>query len=105
LLTTTIDENLLNKPSFELSGNYPNPFNPQTKILFSLDKDQIIQLNILDSRGTLVKRLVQRRYSAGNHAIRWNGTSDQGASVSSGMYFAQLIGSVQTKTLKIILLR
>jgi len=105
LLVTSIVDDFSAKLSFDLIGNYPNPFNPETNISFSLDKDQIIQLNILDSRGTLVKRLIQRKYNSGAHLIRWNGTSDQGNNVSTGVYFAQLIGSSQMKTLKIILLR
>jgi hypothetical protein len=105
LAISSIEDDFSTELHFDLTGNYPNPFNPETIISFSVDKSQTIQLNILDSRGTLVKRLVHRRYTSGSHVIHWNGTSDQGTNVATGMYFVQLVGSNQVKTLKIILLR
>ena len=71
----------------ELNGNYPNPFNPTTKIKFSLKADSKVLLNIYNVRGQKVKTLINDRMQAGYHSIVWDGRDDSGKSVSSGVYF------------------
>lgn len=105
LLATSIENPMAGRMRFELKGNYPNPFNPSTTIAFSVDKPQIIQLNILDSRGRLVKTLVNTSYESGNHSITWDGTSGNGSRVSSGIYYAWLAGASDVKTLKLVLIK
>lgn len=76
--------------SVKLYGNYPNPFNPETTISFDLNRDMNVELKIFDSRGSLVKELISGSYQAGNHKIIWNGKSDAGNSLSSGVYYIRL---------------
>jgi hypothetical protein len=71
---------------FALYPNYPNPFNPETRIRFQLVKHSNVQLVIYDVLGRKVRTLVSDRLDAGHHIINWNGLNDQGASVASGMY-------------------
>ncbi len=73
----------------ELTGNYPNPFNPTTKINFSLKADSKVSLSIYNVRGQKVKTLVKNNMPAGWHSIVWNGRDDNGKSVSSGIYFSR----------------
>jgi hypothetical protein len=55
---------------FELSQNFPNPFNPNTQIQFALGKDELVNLNIFDIHGRLVSSLINNsNYPAGYHNI------------------------------------
>ncbi|MFN0149589.1 MAG: FlgD immunoglobulin-like domain containing protein [bacterium] len=73
-----------------LSSPRPNPFNPSTQIAFTLDVAAPVELRIYDSAGALVRTLVDRPQTAGNHAVEWNGADDSGRPVASGTYFYQL---------------
>ena len=52
-----------------LSANYPNPFNPETRIDFSLKNDSFIELSIFNVKGQLVKKLVDKSMKEGNHSV------------------------------------
>ena len=65
-----------------LYQNFPNPFNPQTVISYSLDKTADVSLEVFDLLGRKVQTLVNGEMDAGNHDVIWKGT-DQGA----GVYF------------------
>ncbi len=73
----------------ELTGNYPNPFNPITNIRFSLKADSKVSLNIYNTRGQKVKTLIADDIQAGYHSVVWNGTDESGKNVSSGVYFSR----------------
>jgi hypothetical protein len=72
--------------NFKLFGNYPNPFNPSTKIKFSLKSIQDIEISIYDVLGRRVKSVIKERINAGMHEIEWNGKNDLEEQVSSGIY-------------------
>ena len=71
-------------------GNYPNPFNPSTTIVFNLPKTQNIQLIIYNSLGQVVRELVKEELPSGLNEIVWNGNDQLGKSVGSGVYFYQV---------------
>ncbi len=73
-----------------LNPNYPNPFNPKTRIPFSLEKDSWVRLSIYDSRGRLVTVLEDGPVGAGSHERSWTGTDRRGQSQPSGVYLARL---------------
>ncbi len=64
-----------------LYQNFPNPFNPETKISFDLPEDANVKINIYDTGGRLVSNLVSGFYSAGHHSASFNASS-----LSSGIY-------------------
>jgi hypothetical protein len=105
LLTTSVDNEEIFSIKFDLVKSYPNPFNPRTTIEFNVDELQIIQLNILDSRGRLVRSLKNERLPSGSYSVVWDGTADNRQKVASGLYFAQLKGEIYTRTFKLILLQ
>jgi hypothetical protein len=74
----------------ELTGNYPNPFNPTTTIKFSLKEDCDVSINIYNIKGAIVRTLVDGEMSAAYHEIIWNGTDENNQPVSSGIYFYKL---------------
>ncbi|HET9251767.1 MAG TPA: S8 family serine peptidase [Candidatus Eisenbacteria bacterium] len=77
-------------PRFELGRNSPNPFNPSTTIAFAVDHPGRVTLRIFDARGSLVRTLVNGRLDAGAYRSRWDGTSDHGARLASGIYLYRL---------------
>ena len=91
----------------QLSGNYPNPFNPSTTISFSLNTENTenTEIVIYNLKGQKVKTLVKDMLPAGNHQVIWNGKDDNGKQVSSGIYFYKLKTDNFEKTRKMILLR
>jgi hypothetical protein len=79
------------RPSeFVLSQNYPNPFNPSTKIEFTLAKSGIVTLQIYNVLGRKVRTLVSENLPSGYKSVMWDGKSDEGNEVASGVYFYQL---------------
>ena len=96
LLSTPVQDNNQQKIEFKLYDNYPNPFNPETTIRFTLDEKQKINLNIFDLQGRLINQLVNRVMRPGEYTIRWNGINQNNKRVASGIYFYQLAGKNRT---------
>jgi len=75
---------------FILEKNYPNPFNPETTIEFTMPYAADVNVSIYNMLGQKVRTLVDARVSSGRHSVRWNGVSDAGVPLSSGIYFYRL---------------
>ncbi|MDM7926528.1 MAG: M4 family metallopeptidase, partial [bacterium] len=75
---------------FSLEANYPNPFNATTVIPFALASGGRVRLDILDSRGRLVRTLEDGIRSAGRHTVAWTGVDAEGREVASGVYVCVL---------------
>ncbi len=84
--------------------NYPNPFNPTTRIEFNLPQAGHLTLKIFNVRGELVKTLVDETREAGSGHIMWDGTNTRGSRVSSGVYFfeARAAGEVQISKMALV---
>ena len=90
-LQTGVSDRVANQPvDFSILKNYPNPFNSRTHFEYQLKSASHVHLQIYNLRGQLVRNLKQERQSGGKHAVAWDGKSDQGRIVSSGLYFAHL---------------
>lgn len=99
---TGIDDVVIS--STELIGNYPNPFNPETKIQFKLaENSDNVSLKVYNIKGDLVKTLYKGKLGKGIHSFNWNGTDNFGKSISSGLYFCNLKVSETTFITKMIL--
>jgi hypothetical protein len=94
-------------PVFEQSTlqSYPNPFNPQTRIAFSLPTPGKVSLAVFDMRGRLVRTLVDDSLAAGAHTVTWDGRDAVGASMPSGTYFCRLTSPWGVETRKMGLIR
>jgi len=93
-----------------LLPNYPNPFNPETWIPFELSQDSNVAVSIYDVIGTLVRSIRMGYLQAGNYvgqsrAIYWDGKTDVGGRVASGIYFYTLKTDIFTATQKMIILK
>ncbi|MDP8221047.1 MAG: CapA family protein [Candidatus Stygibacter frigidus] len=75
-----------------LNNNYPNPFNPETKIAFTLNQPaNKAKIDIYNIRGQKVNSLpVEINRGAGNYSVIWQGDNERGVSVGSGVYFYRL---------------
>ena len=78
-----------------LLANYPNPFNPETWIPYELEDDADVQLTIYDTKGVLVRQFELGHQMAGYYtnrrrAVYWDGKSEMGERVASGIYFYHL---------------
>ncbi|MBC8479566.1 MAG: T9SS type A sorting domain-containing protein, partial [FCB group bacterium] len=92
--------------AFTLLWNYPNPFNPQTQINYSVAGNGPVQLAIFDLMGHEVAQLVNQVQNAGtSYSVIWNGTNEAGIDVPSGIYFARLSSAGKVTTSKLTLLR
>jgi hypothetical protein len=90
---------------FELSQNYPNPFNPTTEIRFTVPVQAEVRIKVYNLTGQLVRTLVQGSYSAGVHFVQWDGKSDQGIAVSSGLYLYRMEGPKFVQVKKMLMLK
>ncbi|NNE09597.1 MAG: choice-of-anchor B family protein [Gemmatimonadetes bacterium] len=88
-----------------LEGNFPNPFNPTTSIRFTLPSAALVELDVYDTAGRLVKRLDRDAREAGNHTVAWDGRNDRGDGVASGVYFYTLRTDSFSETRKMLLVR
>lgn len=89
---------------FYLYQNYPNPFNPTTTIEYDLPVNGNVKIEIYDLLGSKVKTLLKNYEYSGKHKIEWNGKSDIGQKVSSGIYLYNLSFNNQNLYRKAILL-
>jgi len=88
-----------------LLGNYPNPFNPSTTISFEVGREGMVALDVYNVRGQRVRSLVRGVYGAGVHKVVWNGVSDDGREVGSGVYFYRMTASGFSSVRKMLLIK
>jgi hypothetical protein len=91
---------------FQLYGNYPNPFNPSTHIVYTLSKADRVTLIVYNALGQHVLTLVENELqSAGMHTVAWHGRDQWGNIASSGVYFYRLVtasGMVKTSRMHLL---
>ncbi|MCL5031147.1 MAG: T9SS type A sorting domain-containing protein [Bacteroidetes bacterium] len=90
---------------YKLYNNYPNPFNPSTKIAFELPKAEQVKLTIYDILGNEVVQLENEELPAGYHEVTWNGMNSNGEQVSSGVYLYRLSTKVWSKVMKMMVVK
>jgi flagellar hook assembly protein FlgD len=89
-----------------LNQNHPNPFNPSTTISYYLPAASEVTLDVYDSSGRLVSRLVDgATQERGTHEVAWRGVDTAGRQASSGVYFYRLVSGKETISKKMVLLR
>ncbi len=99
-------EDPINKPVISmLQQNFPNPFNPETTISFSIPKSGKANLSIYNTKGQLVKTLVDGNVAKGAQQLTWKGTDNNGKRVGSGLYFYKLNTDGKVETRKMMLMK
>ena len=98
------DNVLLLEPKVEFENvtlfqNYPNPFDINTTIGFSVPSDGLVRVRILDATGRAVKTILQATQFAGEGELTWDGTDGNGVPVKDGIYFYRLeFGTLESGT-------
>jgi len=83
-----------------LSQNFPNPFNPATRIAFSLPKSSVTKIDVIDITGRVVENLVNESLNAGEYVVNWNANNN-----SSGVYFYRITANGYSETKKMSLIK
>ena len=83
---STVHDNNITVDRFELKGNYPNPFNPTTKIRFTNDRSSNVKVTVYALNGEKVATVMNRQVNAGAYDVSWNGRNSNGTIVPTGMY-------------------
>lgn len=89
----------------ELKGNYPNPFNPQTTISYSVKENIPVTIEIYNVKGQKVKTLVQESKAAGDYSVVWNGVDENNRAMASGVYYFKMIAGKYSSTKKMMLMK
>ena len=85
---------------YALYNNYPNPFNPSTKIKFDVPKNDYVSLKVYNLSGQVVASVVEQNLGAGRYEIDFDG-----AYLSTGTYFYRIETSSFTETKKMVLVK
>ena len=88
-----------------LRQNWPNPFNSETVICFSLVEGKRVDLSVFNVSGQRVAVLAAGRFRGGEHTLHWDGSDARGRPLATGMYIARLQTAQRTVTRKMLLLR
>jgi len=91
--------------SFALHPNYPNPFNPITRIRYDLPEPVDVYLDVYNILGRHVITLFNDYQEAGQYSVVWNSRDKLGISVSSGVYFVRISAGIHIRSHKILLLK
>jgi hypothetical protein len=100
-----IDDYIKQTPfGFALSNNYPNPFNPSTKIRYEIPAAEKVSIKIYDVLGNEIKTLVDEFKDAGYYEVDFSavGGADN---LSSGVYFYRIVSGSFSETKKMVLMR
>ncbi|NLO11961.1 MAG: T9SS type A sorting domain-containing protein [Candidatus Cloacimonetes bacterium] len=84
---------------------YPNPFNPDLTISYSLQNRGPIKIQILNTKGQLITTLVEGLKESGRHTCRWNGKDQYGKACGSGLYYVKMITTDKTYNSKVVLMK
>ena len=102
----------INKPQLRNEGiplillnAFPNPFNPNTSIQYSISENRNVVVEIFDITGQLVNTLVDKEQLAGWHNVQWNGTYGSGQTAPAGLYIGKVSTGNDIKTTKLMLLK
>ncbi len=102
--TLNVDNDLM--PSkFKILGNYPNPFNPATKINFSVNQPSDINMSIFSLSGQIIRQFNLGVTQPGNKSITWNGKDMIGNDVPSGVYMYKIQSGEHSQFKKMTLLK
>jgi flagellar hook assembly protein FlgD len=89
----------------QLIGAYPNPFNPSTTISYAIDHPCVVRLEVFNSRGQLVRSITENHNQPGFYSKIWDGKSDLGVSVGSGIYLYRMSAGSFSSTKRFIMLK
>lgn len=91
--------------TFGLYQNFPNPFNPETRIAFQSPQKARVSITIYDVQGRLIRSLIDQDVLPGEHSVTWDGRDHAGVKVPSGVYFYIMKSEGFTQTQRMLILK
>lgn len=88
-----------------IAKNFPNPFNPRTTIVYGMEKDGELSIDIYNLRGQKVRSLMQAKRKAGWHTISWDGDNDLGKALGSGVYYVRMQANGKSLLHKVVMMK
>ena len=85
--------------------SYPNPFKRGTQVIFHLPREGAARLDVLDAQGRLLRTLADETYTAGRHAVAWDGTDGNGRRLPPGVYLLQARVGAERQARRVVVLR
>lgn len=101
---SNVEEELI-QPQRLSARNYPNPFNPETNINYSLPQQSLVRLEIFNTKGQKINTLINEHQPAGKHNTVWDGRNSLGNVVNSGVYYYRIEAEGEVQTGKMLLLK
>jgi hypothetical protein len=105
LTSLTNDDPQIPVAATALKGNYPNPFNPETTISYSVMKPGCVKLDIYNIKGQLVRTLVDEDHATGHYKKLFGGKDGSGRSLASGVYLIMMNAPGYQKASKMMLMK
>ncbi len=99
------NEDVVQVSATALIGNYPNPFNPETTISYSVKEPAPVKIEIFNTKGQLVRTLVNQIQPSGFYSEIWNGTDERGNPVASGVYMYRMTAGNYSSHRKMMLIK
>ena len=106
--TTTVEETTdtpASPQAFALLDNYPNPFNPETRIAYAIPRAARVEIAVFDMLGRIVRTLLADHAAMGQYQMFWDGRDDQGELLGSGVYMYRMRAGNFVASKKMVLLR
>jgi hypothetical protein len=101
---TDVETPALYTRTVRLDQNEPNPFGPETRIRYRLEREAPVRMAVLDAGGRQVRVLVQANQPAGSYQVRWDGRDEAAERVTAGVYFYRLQVGSQTEVRKMVIM-
>jgi len=99
------DEIITHPLQYKLSQNFPNPFNPETRIYFEIPENQHVQIVVYDLLGYQVRTITNQSYTPGHYILNWDGRNQTGQQVASGAYILRMKAGNYIDYKKMMLIR
>lgn len=84
---------------------FPNPFNPVTNLIYGIEKDNQVQIEVYNVRGQKVRSLLNNNVKSGWHTLQWNGRDDLGNTLPSGVYYLRMSAGGKNYSYKTTLMK
>lgn len=108
-LSVTVNEVAPSTPEIPIVSGlntlYPNPFNPNLNIAYSLKNGAVCDMSILNLRGQVIRNLQHKKLAPGSYTLHWDGKDDSGMLCGSGVYFVKMVSGKERYFKRIVFMK
>jgi hypothetical protein len=91
--------------TYKLDQNFPNPFNPETRIYFQIPQSHNVRIVVYNMLGQKVRMVTDSHFTPGNHVVNWDGRDDVGNAVPTGVYVYRIMAGEFIAAKKMLLVK